>query len=60
MAKRRADFGFSGFAHTVLLGFTSTSPLAKEVKDYKPGKAADLGTKLKARDYRSGVSNPKN
>jgi hypothetical protein len=52
MAKRRADFGFSGLAHTVLVDFTSTSPLAKEVKDYKPGKAADLGTRLKARDYR--------
>jgi hypothetical protein len=38
MAKRRADFGFSGLAHTVLVDFTSTSPLAKEVKDYKPGR----------------------
>jgi len=51
MAKRRADFGFSGTAHTVLVDITTASPLAKDIKDYKPGRAADAGTKTKAREY---------
>ena len=41
MAKRRADL--------VLL---AQSSFAKEVKDYRPGSAADAGTKKKAREYR--------
>mgnify|MGYP006165262259 FL=1 len=51
MAKRRADFGFSGIARTILVDVATTSPLAKEVKDYRPGSAADVGTKKKAREY---------
>ena len=51
MAKRRADFGFSNPIHTVLVDVATASPLARDIKDYKPGKAADVGTKKKAREY---------
>ena len=51
MAKRRADFGFSGVARTILVDVTNTSLLAKEVKDYRPGSVTDAGTKKKAREY---------
>jgi hypothetical protein len=30
---------------------TTASPLAKEVKEYRPGRAADATTKRKVRDY---------
>ena len=41
LTERRADFGFSGGARTILVYCTPISPFAKIVKDYKPGKAAD-------------------
>jgi hypothetical protein len=41
MVRRRADLGFKGRVRSVLVDCTTASPLAKDVKDYKPGKAAD-------------------
>jgi hypothetical protein len=49
MVRRRADLGFKG-VRSVLVDCTTASPLAKEVKDYKPGKAA-AATKRKVKDY---------
>jgi hypothetical protein len=51
MVRRRADLGFKGRVRSVLVDCTTASPLAKEVKDYKPGKAADAATKRKVKDY---------
>ena len=43
LARKRADFGFSGLFKTILVDCTTASPLAKDIKikDYKAGKAAD-------------------
>jgi hypothetical protein len=51
LTERRADFGFSGGARTILVDCTTISPLAKIIKDYKPGKAADYATKRKEKYY---------
>jgi hypothetical protein len=51
MVRRRADLGFKGRVRSVLVDCTTASPLAKDVKDYKPGKAADAATKRKVKDY---------
>jgi hypothetical protein len=51
MARRRADLGFTCASRTILVDCTTTSPLAKEIKEYKPGRAADAATKRKVRDY---------
>ena len=51
MARRRADLGFSGPRRTVLVDCTTASPLAKDVKDYTPGSAADAASKRKEKDY---------
>jgi hypothetical protein len=48
---RRADFGFSGGARTILVDCTTISPIAKIVKDDKPGNAADYATKRKEKYY---------
>jgi hypothetical protein len=34
-----------------LVDCTTCSPLANDVKDYKPGKTADAGTKRKIKEY---------
>ena len=54
MARRRADFGFTGRTRTILVDCTTASPLAKDikVKEYRPGKAADEAVKRKIRDYK--------
>jgi hypothetical protein len=51
MVRRRTDLGFKGRVLSVLVDCKTASPLAKEVKDYKPGKAADAATKRKVKDY---------
>jgi hypothetical protein len=51
LSLRRADFGFSGGARTILVDCTTISPLAKIIKDYKPGEAADYATKRKEKYY---------
>jgi hypothetical protein len=51
MARRRADLGFTCASRTILVDCTTASPLAKEVKEYKSGRAADAATKRKVRDY---------
>ena len=51
MARRRADLGFSGPRRAVLVDCTTASPLAKEIKDYTPGSAADAASKRKEKDY---------
>jgi hypothetical protein len=48
---RKTHFGFSGGARTILVDCTTISPLAKIIKDYKPGKAADYATKRKEKYY---------
>jgi hypothetical protein len=49
--KKRADIGFRGRRRAILVDCTTCSPLAKDVKDYKPGKTADAGTKRKMKEY---------
>jgi hypothetical protein len=51
MARRRADLGFTCALCTILVDCTTASPLAKEIKEYKPGRAADAATKRKVREY---------
>jgi hypothetical protein len=48
VVKRR---GFQGRRGAILVDCTTCSPLAKDVKDYKPGKTADAGTKRKIKEY---------
>jgi hypothetical protein len=40
----------------ILVDCTTCSPLAKDVKDYKPGKTADAGTKCKTKEYERASS----
>jgi hypothetical protein len=49
--KKRADIGFRGRRRAITVDCTTCSPLAKDVKDYKPGKTADAGTKRKMKEY---------
>ena len=42
--KKRADIGFRGRRRAILVDCTTCSPLAKDVKDYKPGKTVDAVT----------------
>jgi hypothetical protein len=39
--QRKADLGFTGASRTILMDCTTASPLAKEIKEYKPGRVAD-------------------
>jgi hypothetical protein len=48
--KKRTDIGFRGRRRAILVDCTTCSPLAKDVKDYKPGKTADAGTKRKMKE----------
>lgn len=50
MARRRADLGFTG-RRNLIVDCTTASPLAKDVKDYRAGSAADSASKRKERDY---------
>lgn len=51
MARRRADIGFTSGTKTILIDCTTASPLAKEIKNYRPGSAADAASKRKVKDY---------
>jgi hypothetical protein len=47
----KEPLGFTCASRTSLVDCTTASPLAKEIKEYKPGRAADAATKRKVREY---------